>query len=71
MYLFEYLGAVYKWIFLCLVNPILGKKSPSFKEVLSPLEDSDEVVDIMAAGLSNKVVGFIITMIICAILARF
>ena len=70
MYLFEYLGAVYKWMFFGVLNLILWKKPPLFKQILSPLEDSKDIVDVLAGGLSNKVVGFIITMIICSILVQ-
>lgn len=70
MYLFEFLGAFYKWIFFRIINPILGKEVPSIKQILSPLDDNEEIVDILARGLSNKIVGFIITMIICSILVR-
>ncbi len=71
MFLFEYLGAFYKWTFYGLVNLILRKKAPSFKQILRPPEDNIEIVEKLAWGLSNKVIGIIITMIICSILTRF
>lgn len=70
MYLFEYLGAFYKWVFWSLVNPLLGKKAPSFKQILNPLEDSTDLVDISAGGLNNKIVGLIVTILICHLLTR-
>ena len=70
MYLFEYLGAFYKWVFFSLMNPLFGKKVPMFREILAPPVEGKEIVDSAAGGLSNKVIGFIVTMIICSILVR-
>jgi hypothetical protein len=70
MYLFEYLGAFYKWIYFSFFNPIIGKKTVPFKQILAPLEESGDIVERLAGGLSNKLIGFIVTMIICSILVR-
>lgn len=72
MFLFEYLGAFYKWLFLWVVNLFYKKSSPSFDRILHPEidENTGEIFDILSNGLSNKVVGFIVTMILCSILVK-
>ena len=71
MYLFEYLGAFYKWLFFSLLSYLLGKERPVFRNMLHPLDENTDVMDSLAGGASNKIIGFIVTMIICSILVKF
>lgn len=68
IYFFEYLGAFYKWAILYLINSILRREAPSFNRILNPERETQDIVEILGFGLSNKLIGFIVTMIICAIL---
>lgn len=69
MHLFEYLGACYKWFFFYILNLILNKEKPVFREVLYSLNSNPDVIDSLAGGISNKIIGFLVTMIVCFILA--
>jgi hypothetical protein len=39
--------------------------------MLHPIDENTDVMDSLAGGTSNKVIGFIVTMIICSILVKF
>ena len=66
MYGFEYLGAIFLWMF----ELVFYKKKPSFKDVLTGKErfNEGELVDISAYGMKLKVIGFILTMVIVSLL---
>lgn len=71
MYLFEYLGAVYLWCFIAIKNKLRGREIPKFKEILYNYEDDEVEIDIIdqhAYGINLKLIGFIVTMIICYLL---
>ena len=69
MYLFDYLGAVYFWLYLLALSIIKGKSWPSFSEVVSGKgrHDEESFVDLNAYGLKLKIVGVVVTGILLKI----
>jgi hypothetical protein len=70
MYLFEYLGAVYIWIFFVFLNKVRGKQTPTFGSILRSEYNEDGFLGNLTSSMFYKAIGFIITMIICSQLAK-
>ena len=72
MYLFNYLGAFYYWVWLNLWNSIRTKKRPTFKEILEGKDRYQEgdIVDMNAYGMKLKFIGFGITMVILHLIVK-
>lgn len=68
MYGFEYLGALFLWMF----ELTFYKKKPSFKDVLKGKErfNDGDLVDMGAYGMKLKVIGLIVTVMIISLLAK-
>ncbi len=68
MYLFEYVGAVFLWIF----ESVFYTKKPAFKDVLTGKErySKGDLVDRSAYGIKLKFIGFVVTMVIVSLLAK-
>ncbi len=71
--LFDFLGAFYLWCYFFVVNGLTKKRRLSFDEILTGKNRyaSGDKVDRGAYFLKLKVIGFIVTMILCGILTRF
>jgi len=67
--IFNYIGAISRWIYGSIWCSIFKKKRFSFKEYLNGPNNSDDWFDMTGHVFVNKVVGFIISMIICGLLA--
>jgi len=67
MYFFDYLGAFYYWIYLVAVSKIRNRKPPTFAEIREGkgMYEEDDFVDMNAYGFKLKVIGGIVTVLIC------
>lgn len=73
MYLFEYLGAVYLWCFIAIKNKFSNRDIPKFREILYNTEFDKtkiDIIDQLAYGINLKLIGFIVTMMICYFLTE-
>ncbi len=72
MYLFDYLGAVYYWLYLTILRKVQNKESPSFADIREGKGRYNEgdVVDQSAYGMKLKIIGVIVTMIILHLIVR-
>lgn len=73
MLLFDYLGALYFWVFLAVIRSARGKKSPSFSDVIGGKDsfEADSFIDRHAYGLKLKFIGLIVTGVIILISKEF
>ncbi len=67
MYIFEYMGAVYCWIYYRIISFFSKKGVKSFSEILRPAKNTD-IYEAMAWGNSNKTIGFLGTIILTLII---
>lgn len=72
MYLFDYLGAFYFWIWLKILSLFQTKKTPTFKDILNGKgrHNEGDTVDAGAYGLKLKIIGVIITMAILHLIVK-
>jgi len=63
--IFGFIGASFRWIIGSIWRTFLSKKKYSFSEYLNGPNGSDDDFDKLGSGLINRVVGFIVLMLIC------
>jgi hypothetical protein len=72
MYLFDYLGAIYYWIYLAAISKIRDRDAPKFSEIREGTGryNKGDIVDMGAYGLKLKMIGVSVTMLICWIIVK-
>ncbi|MTI41084.1 hypothetical protein [Fulvivirga lutimaris] len=72
MYIFDYLGAFYFWIWLKLISLFRNKSSPTFKDIIEGKNRYNEgdPVDAGAYGLKLKMIGVAVTMVILHLIVK-
>lgn len=73
MYLFDYLGAFYYWVFLVIRSKIRRRKAPAFSDIREGKGKyiKGNIVDKGAYGLKLKTIGVIITMLILHLIVKY
>jgi hypothetical protein len=69
-HLFNFVGAVTRWIYGTIWRSIAKKKKYTFREYLYGPDNSDDWLDLTGHVLVNKVIGLIMIVIICMILIK-
>lgn len=69
MFLFEYLGAFYRWVFLVLITFFTGREKPSFEAVLRPNPELPPT-ESAPTGFMNTFIGLVVTIIIVHLIVK-
>jgi hypothetical protein len=67
-YLFNFVGAVVRWIYGTIWRTIAKKKRFTFREYLNGPDNSDDWFDLTGHGVVNNVIGFTAIVLICWII---
>ena len=68
--LFDYVGAVVRWIYGTIWRTIANKPKYKFREYVHGPENSDDWFDMTGHNFVNRVIGFITIVLICWIIIK-
>ena len=69
-YLFNFVGAVSRWICGTIWRTIANKKKFTFREYLKGPDNSDDWFDLNGHIFVNKVIGLIVIVLICSLIIK-
>ena len=64
-YIFEFVGAVLRWVFGSIIRIVFNRKRFRFREYLYGPEDSDEWFDTVGHEFVNRLIGAGSIVLIC------
>lgn len=65
--IFNYIGAITRWLFGSLLRSLSNKRKFTFKEYLNGPNNLDDFIETADHVFANKIIGFIVLCLICFI----
>ena len=69
--IFNFLGAIVRWIYGTIWRTLANKKKYSFREYLLGPDNSEDWFDFTGHGFVNKMIGVIVIIVICWLLILY
>ena len=55
---------------MLIINKIIKRKTLTFREILNPRKESEDLGEILTTGINNKIIGFIMTLVLLTLISK-